>query len=392
MKLKRFIAKDMSSAMRDVRETLGPDAIILSDKTVPQGVEVTAAIDYENTPLNNTFKQSSTASNTGADATGQSPNWLNLNAMQTEITALRGLLEKQLAGLVWQNKQTSNPIQAMALEKLSLMGFSAVFCQQLIAGCQFDEVSQLTTQIEKNFSVLVPTLNQNIADLKGTYAFVGPTGVGKTTTLAKIAARFALRNSADKLGIITTDTYRIAAQQQLTCYGKLLGVNVRHAENADELAKCINRLKDKDLILIDTFGLSQRDEHLNERLQTLTSCGHAIKPVLVLPATTQARVLEQTYQAFKPLNLEAAVITKVDEAAEIGGAIDVCHQNDLPVAFITNGQKVPEDILLARSNQLLELAQSIASENQTILSEEEMAKRFSELGQHGQLGEQLTSY
>jgi flagellar biosynthesis protein FlhF len=218
------------------------------------------------------------------------------------------------------------------------------------------------------------TTSNEIITKGGVFSLVGPTGVGKTTTIAKLAARYAKIHGADKVGLITTDSFRIGALEQLATYAKILGCPLKHAKNNDELSDAIFQLRNKNLILIDTAGMSQRDLNLTKRLTNLLTKSRVnIKNYLVLSATSQMSVLQESAKHFRTLPLSGCIFTKIDESLSLGELMSVAIHNRLPIGYLTNGQRVPEDIRVANSekivqkaNQLYELKQKIKRKNKVV--------------------------
>ncbi|HHO68426.1 MAG TPA: flagellar biosynthesis protein FlhF, partial [Gammaproteobacteria bacterium] len=159
---------------------------------------------------------------------------------------------------------------------------------------------------------------------------------------------------------ITTDCYRIGAHEQLMTYGRILGIPVQAASTTAELRSALRSLSDKRLVLIDTAGMSQRDLRLSEQFSTLTDSGMDIRTLLVLSATVQRPVLEETVKAFSRVPLDGAILTKVDEAASLGGLLSVVTQKHLPLVFVADGQRVPEDLHPARALNLVQTAAELA--------------------------------
>jgi flagellar biosynthesis protein FlhF len=191
------------------------------------------------------------------------------------------------------------------------------------------------------------------------FALVGPTGVGKTTTVAKLAARFAVRHGTSALGLITLDAYRVAAPEQLRTYGRILGTPVHMAQDLTTLRDLLATMVHKRLILIDTCGVSQRDERLGEMLDLLAAAGSATRPVqrvLLLNSASHAETLEETARAWRAPECTGAILTKLDEATRIGGSLDVSLRHRLTLLGVTNGQRVPEDWHAANSKLLAHLA------------------------------------
>jgi len=185
----------------------------------------------------------------------------------------------------------------------------------------------------------------------GVYALVGPTGVGKTTTTAKLAARCVVKYGAQSLGLITTDSYRIGAQDQLRIYGKILGVQVYTAQSEADLAQLLSTLSRKHLVLIDTVGMGQRDDRLAEQTRMLAQSD--VRRILLLNAVAQAETLEDVARNYRGDGLHGAIITKLDEAVKLGGVLDVVIRHKLTLHYLATGQRVPEDLFLAESPGLL---------------------------------------
>jgi flagellar biosynthesis protein FlhF len=218
-------------------------------------------------------------------------------------------------------------------------------------------------------------------DQGGVVALVGSTGVGKTTSVAKLAARYVLRHGQRHVALVTTDSYRIGAHEQLMTYGRLLGIPVQIASDHKELHSALNSLADKRLVLIDTAGMSQRDVRLSEQFATLADSGIPIRTLLVLSATAHPSVLTETVEAFSSVDLEGAILTKLDEAAKLGGVLSTVINQQLPLMFVTDGQRVPEDMHLARAQNLVQKAAELALSSD-LPAESFMAEQFAEFRAH----------
>jgi flagellar biosynthesis protein FlhF len=205
------------------------------------------------------------------------------------------------------------------------------------------------------------------------FALVGPTGVGKTTTVAKLAARFAVRHGTSALGLITLDAYRVAAPEQLRTYGRILGTPVHLAQDSATLRELLATMTHKRLVLIDTCGLSQRDERLGEMLDLLGGAGVAGRPiqrVLLLNSASHAETLDEAARAWRANECTGAILTKLDEAARIGGSLDASLRHRLTLLGLTNGQRVPEDWHAANSRLLAHLALKPAAQLFELADEE----------------------
>lgn len=382
MKVKRFFAPDMRQAIRLVREAQGPDAVILSNSKVDGGIEIIAAMDYDESLLNddasrtasqpyfeNNVKQSASQP-TGATplanaiqepvSATQQVKWSQdpaIVAMRDEIKQLRGLLENQLAHLAWGDLNHREPLHAGVMRRLSSMELDTGLIERVSAPTLHARDEEHAWQLAlSELAASVPVAEHDIVDQGGIVALVGSTGVGKTTSVAKLAARYVLRHGQRHVALVSTDSYRIGAHEQLMTYGRLLGVPVQVASDHRELRSTLNSLADKRLVLIDTAGMSQRDVRLSEQFATLADSGIPIRTLLVLSATAHPSVLDETVDAFSRVALEGAILTKLDEAARLGGVLSTLVNQQLPLMFVTDGQRVPEDMHLARAQKLVQKA------------------------------------
>jgi flagellar biosynthesis protein FlhF len=286
-----------------------------------------------------------------------------LESMKEDMSSIRRLLEHQVSGLMWQEVERREPLRAMLIKRLERMGIASELADQL--ACYIPE----DTPPRKAWNALLSLVSDQVVVSKqdilrqgGIVALLGPTGVGKTTTVAKLAARAAMEYGADNVALVTTDTYRIGAHEQLSIYGRIMGCPVRVAKDSEQLADVLYQLRNRRLVLIDTAGMGQRDVRLSEQLDTLMQeSGEVINSYLVLPATAQRQVLQETLEHFRRIPLSGCIMTKLDESLSLGEFISVVIQNALPVTYIANGQRVPEDIVIAqprymvaKANELLE--------------------------------------
>lgn len=349
MKLKRFVAADTRSAMQQIKATFGPDAVILSNHTVNEGVEIVAAIDFDESIITPQAAVELAEPPTRVEKySKQTP----FEDMRQEIQTLRGMLEAQLRG----NIGGQDPLQTIMLQKLLYLGVgpesASRWARRVHPGTNQQQAWQ---SLLKFIAEQLPIYDSRRIEEGGVFAFVGPTGVGKTTTLAKIAARFSLRFGPDQLGLVTMDTYRIAAQEQLVLYGKILGVHVCVATDEVALSRVLRQLNNKKLILIDTAGMNPHDERVSQQMQVLGSYLQSISKVLVLPATSHYQVLLDAIQRYKANSIDQCILTKLDESSAIGGALSAVIESGLGVSYLTHGQRVPEDIKMATRHQLIEL-------------------------------------
>jgi flagellar biosynthesis protein FlhF len=205
---------------------------------------------------------------------------------------------------------------------------------------------------------------------------VGPTGVGKTTLIAKLAARWVLRHGPRDMAIISTDSVRIGAQEQIHTLGRLLGVPAYSIDGAGELEALLEHIGERRFVLIDTAGLSQRDARLNSELTTLASANHRIETSLVLSASAQAGAIEEAVARFAPARPASCVLTKLDEATSLGGALSMLVRSKLPLAYLSDGQRVPEDLSPARAHQLIARAVELSRSAGATADEDLLQRRF----------------
>ncbi|ENY70985.1 flagellar biosynthesis protein FlhF [Aeromonas diversa CDC 2478-85] len=439
MKIKRFFAKDMRTALAEVKETLGPDAVIMSNKKVTGGVEIVAAVDYqaqtvsskeparaalvdERVNISTAGRQMTTssaskeehyadslaallarqqqakgavqrsapstvaasapegaprtlaeqaqweaqpqakprarsngASRTATPARESAPRDRELEGVRQEMASIRKLLEHQISGLMWQEVERREPMRALLIKELKKIGFDDAYADQLAGMVPEDmSVHEGMAQIAEILTSQLRVGEDEILRQGGAVALLGPTGVGKTTTIAKLAARFAMKYGADQVALITTDNYRIGAHEQLQTYGRIMGCPVRQVRDAEELASVLYQFRHRRLVLIDTAGMGQRDVRLTEQLDTLVKNSKVrIRSYLVMSATSQRRVMQEAVDHFKRIPLSGCILTKLDESLNLGEVINVCIQNSLPISYVTDGQRVPEDIQVAHSAQLI---------------------------------------
>jgi flagellar biosynthesis protein FlhF len=464
MKIKRFFAKEMRLGIRQVRDALGSDAVILSNTKVDGGIEIIAAVDYDESLLQadpasadllrqptpqaaagvspmetnsqrsyaasareeselaadtlslnsadlpelqlsslknesnlpgeipRSNKPSSAAKNTAtnrkpkrdtsaATHTAQTIEWSQDPAileLKNEINGMRDLLEQQMSSLAWGDLSRRDPLRAKLTRCLLELGLSPAVCERVAdATGQHDDFDNAWRHALAVLAKSLPVDSTDILDQGGVVALVGATGVGKTTTIAKLAARYALKYGSERVAMVTTDGYRIAAHEQLRTYGRILDIPVRIANTHDELVEALKLLSDRDLVLIDTAGMSQRDMRLSQQFQMIKDSTPSIKTYLVLSATTHRAGMREIAKAFGEVNLDGCIITKLDETTSLGGALSTVMEHSIPVSYVSDGQRVPEDIHIARGHSLISRAVSVAQETNQALKQESLNLAFS---------------
>ena len=276
-----------------------------------------------------------------------------MNALSSQMAEMKSLLSGHLAASFWSSLQQTSPGHALLTRRLLNAGLSSQVVTQMLADLpvepDFDRLLDLAQhwvkqrlQVQDAFSLF---------DQGGVYAFIGPTGVGKTTTLAKIAARCVLRYGRRQVALMTTDTYRIGAQEQLRVFARILNLPVVSLRDSDDLESKVADLSTRKIVLLDTAGVSQRDTMMVEQLEMIRQGCGAVHRVLVMSATTSTRTLDDVVashrQAIGGRGIDSAILTKIDEGMSLAPAIDCVLRHRLPLLFLSNGQRVPEDLFAA---------------------------------------------
>ena len=285
-----------------------------------------------------------------------------INSMRGEIEQLKGMLEQQLkntqqAATSTSFTERSKPLQIQIQTRLHKMGLSVPLSRQLIHALDSGlEPKQAWRQVLQRLAAAISTFDTDPVESGGMFALVGPTGSGKTTTIGKLATRYVLRHGSAGLALVTTDCYRVAAHEQLRVFGHILDVPVRVVDERHSLNETLRSLRDKNLVLVDTAGMSTQDVHRDKQLHQLSQVSIKLRKLLVLPCTSQVQVLRSAYQSYRPLGIDAGILTKLDEAVNLGEALSVIIEHALKIAYITDGQRVPDDLALAKSGQLVSRA------------------------------------
>ncbi len=398
MKIKRYTGASTREVLARIRGDLGPDAVILSNREIAGGVELMAAVDFDASRL-----QAETVAAPAAAPSAVAPSAVAASAVALSPAALAGgrvasrpkapppaagkssprqptvadaVPAAQAAraaaadGPVWAGeiRNLRDELEALrewvhasvakapvgspsAIElRLQALGLDAEAARQAASGAP-DVDAALEAWLAR-----LP-LHEQPMDQPGVYALLGATGVGKTTTIAKLAARLVLRHGMQSVALVTTDTYRIGGVEQLRIYGRILGVPVAVAHDSAELREQLQAFATRSFVLVDTIGLSPRDPRLDEQLQALRALAASVRPLLLLGAGMSLAVYQQAWQLHHGLSLAGCILTKLDETPLFGGALQWLQQQAVPLWFYTDGQRVPEDLhapTLAKIRALLQ--------------------------------------
>ncbi len=285
-------------------------------------------------------------------------------AMKEELYLLRQLLQSQVSELAWHKKCANTPVSASLEKHLRRQGLSRSVVQGLIS--QVKQTDSLEQGWQYTLGLLakqIHTTQDCILDQSGYVALLGASGVGKTTTIAKLAANYALKHGRKSLGIISMDSYRIAAHEQMKVYGRILQVPVQIVSDNASLKKALNYFSDKKMVFIDTAGASHHDEDFKQQMQMLeTELASSIRRYLVLSATSQYQVLDETIRRFASMDIHACIMTKLDEATSLGEILSILYQQSMSIAYVTYGQKVPETIKAAHAHHLVSKMVSLSKQ------------------------------
>jgi len=383
MNVKRIVAKTSREAMRQLRDLLGPDAVILSNRAVDGGVEVLALPAEDIAAMAPPAMEEPTAVSPAMAPEPKAqyrsepepavtfkrrlieriavPSQDGSQLAQSVISEIKTLhmrLESQLADLTWRDLPGRDPAGATVMRDMLAAGFSATLARELLENQPKGEEEQVRAWMRNTLMKRLQVIQSEneLLESGGVFALMGPTGAGKTTTTAKLAARFVVRHGADKLALLTTDSYRIGGHEQLRIYGKILGVTVHAVRDAADLRLALTELRNKHTVLIDTVGMSQRDRAVAEQVEMLCQAGKPIKRLLMLNATSHGDTLDEVVQAYRTRGLDGCILTKIDEAASLGPALDCAIRHELNVHYLATGQRVPEDLHLANRQYLIHRA------------------------------------
>lgn len=280
--------------------------------------------------------------------------------MMTELRSMKGLIEERFSTLAFLERMQRHPARATLAQKLLDCGFSPSLVRKLTDNVPEEGDAQAWAARMLEGNLQTGEHEDALEDAGGVYALIGTTGVGKTTSTAKLAATFAAKHGASQLGLITLDAYRMGAQEQLRAYGRILGVPVHTAHDRASLEDLLELLSGKKMVLIDTAGMAQRDARNAEILEMLAH--PSLQRLLVINAAAQGETVEDVVQAYRSAQCRGVVLSKLDEAVKLGPALDALIRHRLKVLAVSNGQRVPEDWHRLSSATLIQRALRAASQ------------------------------
>ncbi|MBL4881931.1 MAG: flagellar biosynthesis protein FlhF [Oleispira sp.] len=451
MKAKRFTAKNMQQALRMVSAELGPDAVILSNKRLGKGVEVIAALDYQEMAdeqqqqeidrqlsLQQELEQAKQATGkirqaqpSQAQASQEKPKLDHANVSSTAALkeALMGIKEGTIAqskaldavmqseeelqqtmsqktssmssaeaepflakvsdelkdlknwlvsqqGNAWNPNRPLSWQQAQIWQRCQDLGIDPSWADKLVSAIPDDDDENIEkgwAQCLRFIAEDLPLAENNMLHTGGCFAFVGPTGAGKSTTIGKLAAQYVMNHGSDNIALITMDNYRIAAHDQLKTFARIMEVPLMVLEPNGDLSALLEKLSDKKFILIDTAGLAIQDPHFSVQLSMLKGAGNKVHTLLALPLTSQARCLQENFEHFKPAGIDGCIFTKLDECFSLGQAMSIASVTRLPIHMVTDGPHIPDDIHFPNAEKMVRLAEQMARMAQTRWQTSEMS-------------------
>lgn len=274
-----------------------------------------------------------------------------VSALRAELAAMRKVIEREM-GQFASERLRGSPARAAALDALAAFGCDDQLSQRIAQ--RLDPTLQteaILAPLREALAAQLPIAGEELLERGGIVALLGPTGAGKTTTIAKLAARYAARHGARDVALVSADNERAGAREQLHVLGRRLGVTVCDADGPEALTHALEQLADYPLVLIDTAGHGLRDRALLRQILWMRAASN-VRSLLVLPANAHPADLAELLRRYRPAAPEAAILTKLDESTRPGAALSVLVQHNLPMAYTTSGQRVPEDIELADARQL----------------------------------------
>jgi flagellar biosynthesis protein FlhF len=347
----------------------------VAHKTLPVEEEVIARAAQADKLLQNLRGNEYTRSSPQVDSNPM------IDQVKEELKNLRDLMESQLNVLEWDRFNQRHPVRSVLLNLMTELGLGTDICEMIFEklGVLNDDPHKVWQKALGILATSIPIQQNDFMTRGGRIALIGSTGVGKTTTIAKLAARFAHAHGKRSVALISTDNFRVGAQDQLQHFARLLEIPLLTANNSEELTDSLKMLEDKHLVLIDTAGMSQTDVRLSEQFHKLQHGSPEIEPYLVLSANTQLAALNETVKSFSRVKLAGTIVTKLDESASLGGIITASIRHQLPISYCGTGQRVPEDLQMAKNHRLVSKAVSLMQSYTEQVDKETLAFRYNHL-------------
>lgn len=374
MQIKRFTAETINEALKFVKAEFGGDAVILSTRTIKgRGVEVTAAADREFDGTRSKASDSQRSNSQKNDIQNivykkYTPKTINTqheiqdSRLEAELKELKDMLGTLVSHVKKDDFFDRNKKMAVIQKVIVSNGVDETLSYKMLSfinnklGPQKNEDEPLILKNLRELIVRYVTTGE-IADngpRPKIVVFVGPTGVGKTTTLAKLAAINSIKKKK-KVALVTLDTYRIAAVEQLKVYAKIMGLPVHVAGSPEEFGKLVDGIKGVDLILVDTAGRGQKEKAHMDELHRIFKRGLSMETHLVLSATAKEKDTIDVIRRYRQMPIDRLIFTKIDETTTYGGIFNALIASGRPLSYLTTGQRVPEDIEPATSERIADL-------------------------------------
>ncbi len=357
MKIKRFTAPSIRTALDQVRAEQGPDAVILSSQQTDNGVEVVAATDYDEALLHQMKAKRAAPSEARAASlpmnidtpvfrpesthTVEESVASEYHSLRREFGSLRTLVQSQMSQLSWSNLSQDKPEQAALVRSLTGIGLTGDIVASLAKDLDaINDPVNAWREALALFAKRIPLASEDVVSTGGIFAFVGSTGVGKTTTIAKLATRFVMQHGSEELGLISYDPHSMAAPDQLLRAGGILGVPVQQARGTADLRDTLSQLDSKRLVLIDTPGRSPRDPDFDTPIAGLIDPANRIRTILTLAGNAQGGFQRETVERYRHLDLEGVAIAKLDETTNLGELLSLLMREKLKIGYVTEGQEL----------------------------------------------------
>ena len=283
------------------------------------------------------------------------------NKVSEELKDLKNWLVSQ-QGNAWNPNRPLSWQQAQIWQRCQDLGIDPSWADKLVSALpeEVSDIEKSWAQCLEFIAEDLPLAQNNMLQTGGCFAFVGPTGAGKSTTIGKLAAQYVMNHGSDDVALITMDNYRIAAHDQLKAFARIMEVPLLILEPNGDLLALLDQLSDKKFILIDTAGLAIQDPHFSVQLSMLKKAGNKIKTLLALPLTSQARCLQENFEHFKPAGIDGCIFTKLDECFSLGQAMSIASVTRLPIHMVTDGPHIPDDIHFPNAEKMVRLAEQMA--------------------------------